>query len=39
MIELCVSHVPLVCDDGGCVGSDVGCVVTFVAGRERRRYL
>ena len=26
MIELCVcvSHVPVVCEDGGCVGSDVG---------------
>ena len=35
MIELCVcvSHVPLVCDDGGSVGGDVGRVVTLVAWR------
>ena len=32
MYELCVcAHVLVVCDDGGCVGGDVGCAVTFVA--------
>ena len=28
---VCVSHVPFVCDDGGCVGSDVGGGVTLMA--------
>ena len=27
----CVSRVPVVCDDGRCVGDEDGCVVTLMA--------
>ena len=32
---VCVcAHVPVVCDDDGCFGGDVGSVVTLMAGRR-----
>ena len=32
-VVVCESHVPVVCDDSGRVGRDVGGVVTLMAGR------
>ena len=36
---VCVSHVPVVCDDSGCVRSGVGSVITLMAGRRERGHL